>query len=205
MNIPLEVSYRGVEKTDALEALIQEKVSKLEEVCDHISRCQIAIEKAHTNPSSGSPYRVRIDLTVPPGHELAAVKNPDDGTQYIPLEAVIRDTFEAARRQLQELSARQRNEVKTHAQQSITAVVTQLFPEQDYGLIKSLDGQDIHFDRSSMLHDDFEWMEIGTGVQFFLVETEAGPRAVNVKIISKPGVRVGKAETTTIPAPRGWQ
>jgi hypothetical protein len=70
MKVGLEISYRDVEKSDAIETLIHEKVAKLEKLCDYISSCHIAVEKIHDRPSHGSPYRVRIDMTVPPGHEL---------------------------------------------------------------------------------------------------------------------------------------
>lgn len=77
MQVPLEIVYRGVNKTDALETLIREKVDKLEQICDHIISCHVAVEQAHEHPSAGSPYRIRINLSVPPGHELAADKSPD--------------------------------------------------------------------------------------------------------------------------------
>ena len=205
MQVPLEVSYRNVEKTDALEALVQEKVDKLEEVCDHISSCRIAIEKAHDHPSSGSPYRVRIDLTVPPRHELAVTKSPDEGTQYEPLEAVIRDAFEAARRQLAELNERQHQKVKSHPTQEMTGIVTKLSADEGYGFIKSLEGQEIYFNRNSVLSNDFDRLEIGTGVQFFAQEGDEGLRASTVGIVNKPGASASKVSEEEIEPPLGWK
>lgn len=114
MKVPVEITYRGVEKTEALEELIHSKIAKLEKFCNYMSSCHVAIEKVHDRPKTGSPYRVRLDITVPPSHELAVSENPNDGIQYESLEVVIRDAFEGARRQLVELVQRQRDEVKTH-------------------------------------------------------------------------------------------
>ncbi|NEP16101.1 MAG: HPF/RaiA family ribosome-associated protein [Leptolyngbya sp. SIO4C1] len=215
MQIFPEVSYRDVEKTDALETLIQEKVSKLEQVCDHINSCRIAIEKVHDHPSSGSPYRVRLDITVPPGHELAVDKSPDSGVQYIPLEAVIRDAFDAARRQLSELNAKQHNEVKQHPQQAMMAIVTKLFPEENYGFLKTLDGQEVYFHRNSVTNADFERLEFGTGVHFMSVEGEKGLQASTVRVVNKPGAsaapdeqpdeQIEAAEEVSVSSPEGWQ
>lgn len=206
MQVPLEITYRDVPKTDAIEALLQEKIARLERVCDHISSCRIAIEKSHDRPESGSPYRVRIDLTVPPGHELAAVQNPAVGTQYEPLEAVIRDAFSAAERQLKELNQRQHNRVKSHPTQSVTGIVTQLFPEAGYGFLKSLEGQEIYFHRNSVLQDDYDRLEIGTGVHFFVESGEQGPQASTVKIVDKPGAHVPESpEEEEIEPPLGWR
>ncbi|MBE9080325.1 HPF/RaiA family ribosome-associated protein [Romeria aff. gracilis LEGE 07310] len=206
MQVPLEVTYRDVPKTDAIEALVQGKVARLERVCDHISSCHIAIEKAHDRPSNGSPYRVRIDLTVPPGHELAAVENPGEGTQYEPLEVVIRDTFAAAERQLKELNERQHDQVKAHPTQSVTGIITQLFPEEGYGFLKTLEGQEIYFHRNSVLQNDYDRLAIGTGVHFFVEEGEEGPQASTVKIVDKPGAHVPESsEAEEIEPPLGWQ
>ncbi|NJK37426.1 MAG: ribosome-associated translation inhibitor RaiA [Oscillatoriales cyanobacterium RM2_1_1] len=120
MKITPEITYRHIQKTAEIETLVEEKIAKLEQFCDRTNSCRIAIEKAHDHPKSGSPYRVRIDMTVALGHELAVNRSPDQGTQYVPLDAVIRDAFEAARRQLVELVERQNDQVKTHPQQAMT-------------------------------------------------------------------------------------
>jgi ribosome-associated translation inhibitor RaiA len=55
MKIAPEITYRNVEKTVAIDTLVQDKIDKLEKVCNYISSCHIAIEKIHERPSSGSP------------------------------------------------------------------------------------------------------------------------------------------------------
>lgn len=206
MQVPLEVTYRDVPHTEAIEALVQEKVAKLERFCDHINSCHIAIEKVHDHPRSGSPYRVRIDLKVPPGHELVADQNPGQGTQYEPLEAVIRDAFEAAERQLKELNQRQQQHVKTHPMQETTGIVTKLLPEKDYGFLKTFEDQEVYFHRNSVLHDDFDRLAIGTGVHFFVEAGEQGPQASTVKVVDKPGARVPESSAAEeIEPPLGWR
>ncbi|MEM6400333.1 MAG: hypothetical protein AAF757_08850 [Cyanobacteria bacterium P01_D01_bin.116] len=46
-------------------------------------------------------------MSIPPSHELAVDHSPDTGTQYEPLEAVIRHAFDAMERQVKELNERQ--------------------------------------------------------------------------------------------------
>lgn len=207
MQVPLDILYRDVEKTDALDSLIRSKVDKLEEVCDHIIGCHVAVEKAHESPNHGTPYRVRVDVTVPPGHEITAAKSPGDSVQYVPLETVVREAFDATRRQLVELVDRQQNHVKSHPDQSVAGIVTQLMPQNDYGFLKTLDGREVYFHRNSVLQGDYDRLTVGTGVQFFLAEGVNGPQASTVKIISKPGVRSEKTEADNAPVepPAGWQ
>ncbi|GAB1544027.1 HPF/RaiA family ribosome-associated protein [Scytonema sp. NUACC21] len=207
MKVPPEITYRDVDKTVALENLVNEKVAKLEQVCNHISSCHIAIEKIHDRPRNGSPYRVRIDMTVPPGHELVAESNPTDENQYAPVEAVIRDAFKAAVTQLKKLNERQQESDKSQTHNDAdetTAIVTKLFRDGGYGFIRALDGQEIYFHRNSVIHDDFDRIEIGTGVRFSMVMGEEGPQASTVQIVDKPGANAGKSDRALIEPPLGY-
>lgn len=206
MQVPLDITYRDVEKTDALDSLIREKAEKLEDVCDHIIGCHVAIEQAHSHPTHGSPFRVRLDLTVPPGHELAVTKNPGEGVQYPSLEAVIRDAFDAARRQLRDLTEKQQNRQKSHPEQALGGIVTKLFPAENYGFLKALDGRELYFHRNSVLHDDFSRLTVGAGVQFFPSEGENGPQASTVRLVDKPSVRPAaeRSQPDPLEAPEGW-
>lgn len=207
MQIPLEITYLDVEKTDAIESLVHEKVAKLEQVCAHISSCRVGLEKTHDRPKSGSPYRVRIDITVPPSHEIAAVKNPGEGTQYDPLETVIRSAFDAARRQLVKLTEKQRDEVKSYPEQEVGAIVTKLFPEQEYGFIRAVDSdEEIYFYRNSVINNDFDRIEVGTGVRYVVQQSEQGLlHASTVQIVDKPGANVSDSGEVPIQLPLGWK
>jgi ribosomal subunit interface protein len=207
MKVPPEITYRDVDKTAAIDTLINEKIAKLERLCDYISSCHIAIEKAHDRPKSGSPYRVRIDLTLPPSHELVADSNPAESNQYVELDTVIRDAFSKIERQLKEQTRQQRESEKTKSGSAsdTTALVVRLFEADGYGFIKSLDGEEIYFHRNSVLHDDFDRLEVATGVRFEAEEGEKGPQATTVQIVDKPGARAGKSDQTLIEPPLGWE
>lgn len=107
MKISPEITYRGVEKSDAIESLLHEKLAKLERACDYINSCHIVIEKQQDRPRDRSPYRVRLDITVPPSHELAAESTMSNQSRYVELDTVIRDAFDKAWRQLRDLSKQQ--------------------------------------------------------------------------------------------------
>jgi ribosomal subunit interface protein len=115
MQLPVNITYRGVDKSDAIDQLILEKAARLEKFCDHINRCDVAIEQPNHAHQKGNPFRVRIDVTVPPGHELVADEKGMDNGSYAPLEKVIHDAFKTMERELRRLVEKQRNEVKTHA------------------------------------------------------------------------------------------
>lgn len=189
MQVPLEVNFQNVQKNEALENLINEKVAKLEQICDYLTSCRIYIDKPHENQRSGNPYQVVIEIHVPPKHEIITRREPGEGDLHDPLDSVLRDAFDAAKRQLQELVERQRGETKKHPEQEAVAIVDRLFPEADHGFIKTLEGEDIYFHRNSVVHNDFDRLEIGTGVRYVAKEGEKGLQASTVQIVDKPGSR----------------
>ena len=110
MQLPVEISYRGVEKSDLLDQLIRDKAARLDRFCDHISRCDVVVEHPNHSQHSGNPFRVRIDVTVPPGHELVTEEKQGAHEMHEPLSKVINDAFKAMERQLKALVEKQRRE-----------------------------------------------------------------------------------------------
>lgn len=182
MPMLMEVSYRGVEKTPYLEDLIHAKLPKLQQVCPHLSSCRIAIEKTQEHQRNGSPYRVRIDMTVPPGHELVARREPSDGNLHDQLPTVLNNVFDAARRQLKELTARQRRDTKAHPSTEANGVVDRIFHADHYGFIKDDHGRQIYFHGNSVTSGDFGRLQIGTVVRFAEESGSEGPQATFVQI-----------------------
>lgn len=110
MQLPVEISYRGVEKSDQLDELIRSKAARLDRFCDYISRCDIVVEHPNHAQHSGNPFRVRIDVTVPPGHELVADERQAEHEMHEPLSKVLNDAFKTMERQLKTLVEKQRRE-----------------------------------------------------------------------------------------------
>ena len=164
MQVPLQMSFRKVRKSTAIEDLIRDQAAKLERVCDHIVGCRIAVEKPQKHQKSGNPFRVRIDVTVPPEHELVVTREASEGDLHEQLPTVLRNAFGAMRRQLRKLVEKQHGDVKTHPAQEVGGLVVRLFREQGYGFIKSLDGQEVYFHKNSLPGDKFDRLEIGSGV-----------------------------------------
>ena len=118
MQLPVEISYRGVAKNDEIENLVRDKANRLDKFCDHITRCDVIIEQPNHAQHSGSPFHVRIDVTVPPGHELVVNEKPVKHDMHEPLAKVINDSFKHMERQLKELTERQHHKVKSHGEQN---------------------------------------------------------------------------------------
>ncbi|RJQ70850.1 MAG: HPF/RaiA family ribosome-associated protein [Desulfobacteraceae bacterium] len=186
MRVPLEITYRDVPKTDEIDALIRSKAAKLDQFCDHIISCRVAVEKPHEFQQSGQPHRVRIEMRVPPGHTLVAKRESTEGEMHTDLHATIRQAFDAARRQLEKLNRQQQGRIKSHPEQETSAIVEKLFLQEGYGFLRTTLGRSIYFNKNSVLYGDFERMAIGAGVRFVEEDGEEGPQASTVQLIDKP-------------------
>jgi cold shock CspA family protein len=187
MKVPLEIAFKGIEHTDEIEALIREEADKLERVCHYLIHCRVAIEKRQQHQEVGNPYRVRIDVTVPPGHELVVRREPSHGDMHDPLDIVLKHAFASATRQLRRLVEQQRGAVKVHPDQQVTAVVHKLFPQEGYGFLRRVDTQEeVYFHRNSVLHDEFDQLTIGMGVRYAAEVGEKGLQATSVQIVDTP-------------------
>ena len=182
-------------KTDTLETLIRENIDKLEKVCDHIMSCRVAIEKPQQFQRSGAPFRVRVDLTIPPGHEIIVTREPSEGELHDGLHFLVRDAFKTARRRLSDLVERKRETPKPAEATETLAIVTQIIRGKDYGFLRTVDGtEEIYFHRNAVINNDFERLEPGTGVRFVAQMGDDGLQASTVQIIDKPGARMSEAD-----------
>ena len=108
MQIPLQITIRDVEHSEALETHIRGKVEKLEEFFKSIISCRVVVEMPHKHHHQGKQFNVRIDIGVP-GSEI--VVNRDHAEDVY---VALRDAFDAAKRQLEDYARKIRGDVKTH-------------------------------------------------------------------------------------------
>lgn len=109
MQIPLQITFRNLARSEAIESAIRERAGKLETVHHAVQSCRVVVEGDGLHKQHGRTYNVRIDLHVP-NHEFAVTREGDEDV-YV----AVRDAFQAARRRLEELSAVTRGKVKHHA------------------------------------------------------------------------------------------
>src|SRR5207248_10098706 len=110
MQLRVKISYGGLDKTDKIDDRVMSYAARLDKLCDHINRCDVAIEQPNHTHHKGNPYRCRIDVTVRPRHELVSDDKQMDNGSHEPLNKVIHDAFKTMERQLRHLVEKQRRE-----------------------------------------------------------------------------------------------
>ena len=172
MILPLQITSRNLELTEAIKADIREHAEKLDKYYDRIMSCRVVVEAMPKR----SLYNVHIDITVP-GTELVIKREPNQD-----LYVAIRDAFDEARRKLEDFARRQRGDVKHH-EEPPHARISALFPDRGYGFLTTSDGREIYFHEHSVLNHDFKHLKVGTEVRFAEEMGEKGPQASSVTVI----------------------
>jgi hypothetical protein len=103
----------------------------------------MAGEKPQQHQRTGNPFGTRIDVTVPPQHELVVIREASEGELHERLPTVLCGAFGVMRRQVKKLAQKQRSQVKTHPEQAVGGFVSLLLRREAYRFIRSLDGREI--------------------------------------------------------------
>lgn len=176
MKTPLQITFRDIEPSEALDAHIHDKAEKLETFFQPIMSCRVVLEVPHQHKHQGKVFKVRIDIGVP-GSEIVVNRDAHEDV-YVAL----RDAFDAARRQLDDYSRRLRRETKTHDREFIGEVV-RLYPDEGYGFLRRPDGEERYFSADNLVNVRLEQLGEGDAVKFIEDMSAAeGPQAKRVSV-----------------------
>ena len=205
MKSELQITYRNMKPSTEIEDWIRAEAAKLDTLYSQVMGCRVAVEVPHRHHKKGSPYHIRIDLTVPRGEivvkrepslsararhlgEREIRKQAEVKTPHKKLRQAIDDAFKAAGRRLQDYARRQRGDVKSPTLLP-EAYVSKILPQEGYGFLTSDDGREIYFHKNSVLGRAFPRLKVGTTVKFVEEPGDKGPQASTVRIVSKQGIQ----------------
>jgi cold shock CspA family protein len=207
MEHSLQITFRNMPPSPAIEQAIREKAAKLDSYHDRILGCHVVVEAPHRRHHKGKAYLVRIDLKVPGGElvvnrarnrlNAAKLRDPELAGQDLEeshepsklaahedIYVAIRDAFDSAGRRLRDFARRRRGEVKAHEPAAL-ARVTRILVDEDYGFLETPDGREIYFHKNSVLQPGFNHLEVGSEVYFAEEVGDKGPKATTVRPITR--------------------
>ena len=113
MTVPLQITFRDLPPSAAVEERIRDCAEDLERVYDRLTACRVVVEGRHRPQRAGRVAHLCIELKLPGkqitiGRDAAGLQAHDD------VFVAVRAAFDAARRQLDRHARRRRGEVKSH-------------------------------------------------------------------------------------------
>ncbi len=112
MTTPLQVTFRHMDPSAALEARVRKLISRLDKFSTHMLRCHVVIEPPSHHQRQGALYDFHISITMPDEEIAIGRARPTDPAHEDPYVA-LRDAFRAARRKLEDYERKRRRDVKT--------------------------------------------------------------------------------------------
>jgi ribosomal subunit interface protein len=108
MQTALQLTFRDMPHSDAIEACVREKVLKLEAIFPPLVSCHVSVELPHKHKQHGKQFCVHVTLHVP-GAELVVTHHPNTDCY-----SAVHDAFAAAKRQLDAYARRLRGDKRHH-------------------------------------------------------------------------------------------
>jgi cold shock CspA family protein/ribosome-associated translation inhibitor RaiA len=183
MRLPLQITFRNMHPSEAIESAIRERAGKLDRFSDLIMGCRIVVEARHRQHHQGKLYHVRINLAVS-GDEVVVSREPALHHPHEDVYVAIRDAFDAARRRLEDCARRQRHQVKVHDAPPRGRIV-RLDDTKQCGFLETPDGREIYFHQNSLVNAEFDRLKVGDRVRFHEEAGEKGPQASAIHVEGK--------------------
>lgn len=171
--LPLQITFREVPVSPAIESHIRKRAEKLNHFYDRISSCRVVIDLPQKHKHQGKLFSVKIDVTVP-GKEFVVTRKANEDI-YI----AIRDAFDAIERQIEEHSRKRHGRVKLH-NNVMHGHIARIIPEEGYGFIEGVDGHDYYFSMTNVSYPDFSQLNIGDAVAYIPEMLSEGRQAQHV-------------------------
>ena len=101
MQTPIQISFRDIEPSAAVEERVRERAERLMRLSERMTSCHVVIQAPHRHHHKGRLYDVRVQLHIP-GNDIVVNREGSQNHAYEDVYVVVRDAFDAAERQLED-------------------------------------------------------------------------------------------------------
>ena len=193
MQVPLEIAFHHIERSEQAENEIRSRVADLEKIYERLVSCRVRIDQRAKDVTGTIPPVVRIELGIPghgeivvshePDHLLRKYKHPD-------LHSAINEAFRKAERQLLDLKEQRQGRTKEPHHDSENQSLGQVADMDgggEFGFLLTKEGGLLYFHRNSVLAGDFDRLRRGDAVYYVEDIGDTGPIASKVRVKRSEG------------------
>ena len=184
MQVPVEIAFRRCEPSSEIRSEVSRQVRRLEKFSARITSCHVVVTGPETRHRRGGLFDVKLRVVMPEHNDVVVDRSHADAPQREHALVAIRDAFDIAVRQIEDVAREMRGQVKGHVEADHGRVAKFLAGE-DCGFIESADGREIYFHRNSVIDGAFDRLEVGSEVAFVEEAGEKGAQASTVRLIGK--------------------
>ena len=154
MQTPVDIAFRHCEPSEEIRSEIAAQVQRLEKFSPRITSCRVVVTGPQTGHRRGG-FEVELRIAMPDHNKVVVDKSHADAPEREHALVAIREAFDAAVRQIENVMREFRGQVKHHAEAS-HGRVKNLLAREDCGFIETADGRQIYFHRNAVLEAAFD-------------------------------------------------
>jgi ribosomal subunit interface protein len=188
MQIPAEIAFHNIQRSEWVEQTIREKIERLERLFDRLVTCRVRVERRANNSNNSIPPVVRIEIGVPGHKDIIVSHEPEHLQQKFgdpDMRIAINEAFRIAERQLLDFKEQLRGRTKapqSDAQNQFLGQIAELAADRDHGFLLTKEGGLLYFHRNSVLAGDFDALKRGDAVHYVEDMGDTGPTAIKVRV-----------------------
>jgi ribosomal subunit interface protein len=108
MQLPIQITFRHMEPSDAVRARVLDLMQRLERFHGRITRCQVVVDAPAKHQRHGAPFSVKIDIQIP-GEALHVHSQQLARETHADVYVALTDAFDSLKRKLQQATGRVAN------------------------------------------------------------------------------------------------
>ena len=106
MNAPVEVHFHGIQRSEAIEQRVRDKVGKLEKHFERMTSCRVVLEATQRTALKPKVYCIKIEIGVPRQRPIVVCHERVGSHASEELTMALRDAFEAALRKVDGIASK---------------------------------------------------------------------------------------------------
>jgi len=187
MQVEPQITFKGIETSPAMEALIRERIDALERFHPRVTSCRVVVDAPHRGSETVKvPLSVTVEVELP-GRNTVVGKDEEDRHEAREDHTVpMNKAFDAVERQLKKIADIQHGEVQNAEASPQQGMIVRLFPRQSHGFVQIDGSPELYFTRNAVI-GDFDELREGMLVQVTRATEEGpmGPQASSVRLLER--------------------
>ena len=173
------ITWRNVPRSDAVDAIIRKRIQAVERICPDAVGLRVTLATPQKLRHAARGFDVRLHLEVP-GPDLDVARTVRQGHAADDILRAVNATFTALEKRIKETRRMMGGQEIKHHPGIVHGEIVEIEPELGYGFVRASDGQEVYFQKDSLVNDDWDGLEVGARLRFREQDGEKGPFAVDV-------------------------
>jgi ribosomal subunit interface protein len=108
MQVPLDITFRNSEPSEAIRSEVEKQAKRLEKFHDRITSCHVTVIAPTMKRRHGDLFKIDICVAMPQHKDILVSKAHGDAPEHEHVMVAIKDAFAAAQRQIEDAAREMR-------------------------------------------------------------------------------------------------